>query len=191
MTAKSGLQSRFAFTQSSLSRATVSAYTCTMVSIKSNALLIASLLVITGCQSKPSSSAASVSAPLVLPMDVYKGPISLPSKEPALAPALGNADGHIKLVWLEQVSSTPKTHALMLSEFRDGVWGNTRKLYESPSIFANWADTPTVTTNPQGDTVVHWAEKSGTGTYAYDVRIGLIRDESFYVRRERESQSAR
>jgi thiol-disulfide isomerase/thioredoxin len=45
----------------------------------------------------------------------------------------------------------------------------------SDDLFANWADTPSITTATDGSLLVHWAQKSGEAVYAYDVRLALKR----------------
>jgi hypothetical protein len=43
--------------------------------------------------------------------------------------------------------------------------------------FVNWADVPSVLRLANGTLVAHWLQKSGSGTYAYDVRLSSSTDE--------------
>ena len=43
--------------------------------------------------------------------------------------------------------------------------------------FVNWADVPSVLRLANGTLVAHWLQKSGTGTYAYDVRLSYSTDD--------------
>ena len=140
-----------------------------------------SLLIAQACtkDSPRDTSKQTIASPVKLPMDLQREHIALPSGANALAPALFATENILRMVWLEPPEGSSKMMALRYSEYQDGVWGNTMTLYESDKIFANWADTPSVSVNRDGDVLVHWAEKSGPATYAYDVRIGLLQDKTF------------
>ena len=140
-----------------------------------------SLLIAQACtkDSPRDTSQKTIASPVKLPMDLQREHIALPSGSDALAPALFATEDILRMVWLEPSENRSNMMALRYSEYQDGVWGNTSTLYESDKIFANWADTPSVSVNRDGDVLVHWAEKSGPATYAYDVRIGLLQDRTF------------
>jgi hypothetical protein len=91
--------------------------------------------------------------------------------EPHLAPAKGGA---LIMSWLEPASG--KTHALKFATFRNGRWSEPRTIVARGDFFVNWADFPSIVEDAKGTLFVHWLQKSGSGTYAYDVRVASSRD---------------
>lgn len=93
------------------------------------------------------------------------------SAEPHLASA---PDGSVFLSWLEP--SGDEGHTLRFSRWEGKAWSAPRTVHSSPTMFANWADFPSLLALPDGTLVAHWLEKTGEAPYAYDVRIVLSRD---------------
>jgi hypothetical protein len=60
---------------------------------------------------------------------------------------------------------------------RDGEAGPVRHASHGCNWFVNWADFPSVAIADNGDWLTFWLEKSGPGTYAYDIRLVRSRDE--------------
>jgi len=79
--------------------------------------------------------------------------------------------GELLLSWIEPGSS--KRHALRSSVYSNGKWSSPVTIAEGDEFFVNWADVPSVVKLPDGRFVAHWLEKSGKGTYAYDVRLKI------------------
>lgn len=66
-------------------------------------------------------------------------------------------------------------HVATLS--RTGERGPIRHVSHGCDWFVNWADFPSVAIADNGDWLTFWLEKSGEGTYAYDIRLVRSRDE--------------
>jgi len=59
---------------------------------------------------------------------------------------------------------------------RDG-WSAPRTVASGNDWFVNWADVPSVMRAPDGSLAAHWLQKSGSDTYAYDVRLAFSSDD--------------
>lgn len=98
-------------------------------------------------------------------------PAPAASAEPHLAVA---PDGVVWMSWLEQ---RPRGgHALRGARLDGARWGPPFTIAEGDSFFANWADFPTLLPRGGERLVAHYLWKSGTGTYAYDVRLTRSED---------------
>jgi hypothetical protein len=93
------------------------------------------------------------------------------SGEPNLA--VGR-DGRVYLTWIERLAEGG--HALRFAVLEDGGWTAARTIATGDDWFVNWADFPSLAPLPDGRLAAHWLQKSGAGTYAYDVRIALSAD---------------
>jgi hypothetical protein len=58
-----------------------------------------------------------------------------------------------------------------------GGWTPARTVSSGTDWFVNWADVPSVVRLADGTLAAHWLQKSGPGTYAYDVRLAYSKDE--------------
>ena len=94
-----------------------------------------------------------------------------------MAPNLTPYGDAVLLSWLEPVSGAERTetrvrrYSFRMAFLRDGTWTAPSTILESDSMFANWADLPSVQRAPDGALIAHWLRKSGAGTYAYDVAL--------------------
>ena len=79
--------------------------------------------------------------------------------------------GDIFLSWFEEIES--KRWALMSSIFHRNRWSKPSTVTSGRSYFINWADFPSVNHISQDTLVAHWLEKSGSGTYDYDVQLSF------------------
>ncbi len=135
--------------------------------MKGNVLsLLALQAALCGFAGLPSASAAERLDPAfaMLPTPVADG---------SLAPRLARIDDQrAALTWLER---TAAGHRLRFSVLEDGEFRPAGTVAEG-SFFANWADTPGLTVTDDGTWVAHWLQRSGTGTYAYDVRVAISQD---------------
>ena len=107
-----------------------------------------------------------------------------PARAGAMAPNLARGHDAVHLTWLEpsppgssSLESSPpdSTRArrlrLRIARFAHGEWSEARTIVESDEFLANWADLPSVVVAADGSLVAHWPQKSGSGTYAYDVML--------------------
>ncbi|HVT45256.1 MAG TPA: sialidase family protein [Thermoanaerobaculia bacterium] len=95
-------------------------------------------------------------------------------------------DGTLLMSWF-QARTGSDGHALMISSFDGVAWSKASTIAEGKDFFVNWADFPSVVETGDGRLVAHWLQKSGTATYAYDVRVaqsvdgGATWSESFVI----------
>jgi hypothetical protein len=100
-------------------------------------------------------------------------PLPLPATSPSMAPRIAAlADGGAVVTWLERMD---KGHRMRHAVFDGEAFGPARTI-ASGRFFANWADTPGLIALPEGPWVAHWLERSGQGTYAYDVLASVSLD---------------
>lgn len=55
-------------------------------------------------------------------------------------------------------------------------WSEPRTILEREGLFVNWADFPSLLALDNGLMAAHWLQKSGPGTYSYDVRTAISTD---------------
>lgn len=111
-------------------------------------------------------------------------PVDPPATAGALAPWLTPDGDGAWLSWLEPVdggASSQKDggrseHRLRVARFDGTAWGPARTVHQGGGMFVNWADTPSVAVEPDGELIVHWLEKLGEGPYAYGVRLARSTD---------------
>ncbi|MGH9959519.1 MAG: sialidase family protein, partial [Pyrinomonadaceae bacterium] len=93
------------------------------------------------------------------------------SREPDL---YATQDGRIILSWVEKIGA--KRYALRTAARDASGWSDARIVAEGENWFVNWADFPSVIALQDGSLAAHWLVKSGSGTYAYDVKITRSKD---------------
>ncbi len=93
------------------------------------------------------------------------------SGEPNLFAA---ADGRVYMSWIEPSGAG---HAIRFAALHGSEWSEPRTIVESGEFFVNWADFPSIVETGKGALAVHWLQRSGPGTYAYDVRISRSVDD--------------
>ena len=93
------------------------------------------------------------------------------SGEPFLA---ADDAGGVHMTWIERTSDS--THAVRYARLDGSAWSAPSTVVERADLFVNWADFPAVIATPSGRLVVHWLQRSGTGRYAYDVRVAQSAD---------------
>ena len=89
-------------------------------------------------------------------------------------PNLTVSESGVYLSWIEPVGEGG--HALRLSRWENDRWGSPKTVTQSTGLFVNWADFPSVLARADGSLVSHWLQKSGPGTYAYDVYVSRSAD---------------
>lgn len=111
----------------------------------------------------PKRAAAKVAAP----QDAIEA-LSAPAGAGAAEPFLSATKDGVMLSWLEPVENTGRV-ALRTARFDGTAWSAPQTVVERNDLFVNWADFPSVVEDANGATYAHWLQKSGQGTYAYDV----------------------
>ena len=88
------------------------------------------------------------------------------SRYPRVAPT---DEGGLLMSWFEKTDSV--NWALKWSEFADEEWTEAKTITSNENYFVNWADFPSIY-HFGGDTIsAHWLQKSGEGTFDYDVTV--------------------
>jgi hypothetical protein len=123
-------------------------------------ILILALLV-SACTSTNESRSSNVSN---LP-----SPASEKSAEPFL---FTSQDGQVYMSWVEQNDTTS---TLRYSKLVNGAWIDPINIDGGSNWFVNWADYPMMAVNGS-NLIAHYLQKSGEGTYAYDVKVTLSND---------------
>ncbi|HEU0300036.1 MAG TPA: sialidase family protein [Longimicrobium sp.] len=133
------------------------------------ALALALALPLAGCgrgeaaEDGPASAEAAVTE--------MASPAAAGSGEPNLAVG---PDGRVYLSWIEPAADS--AHALRFAVLEGPGWSAPRTIAQGRDWFVNWADFPTLAVLPNGRMAAHWLQKSGRGTYAYDVRVSVSGD---------------
>lgn len=110
-------------------------------------------------------------------------PLELASTPGSLAPNLSDSSSPVLLSWLEPIGDPVTSHRLRVARLGPAGFEGPTTVLESNRIFANWADLPSVTAAPDGSILAHFAEKSASDPYAYDVQLALLAKGSRTFRR--------
>jgi thiol-disulfide isomerase/thioredoxin len=107
-------------------------------------------------------------------------PLDPPAGPGAMAPNLvTSGPDELLLTWLEPEATAagkPAAHRLRFARLKGGAWSPAATLAQGEGLMANWADFPSIVRGPDGALVAHWAERSGSSPYAYDVILGRSKD---------------
>jgi hypothetical protein len=98
-----------------------------------------------------------------------------PAGDGAAEPFLYATRDGVLLSWLEPVAGSDRV-ALRFARYSGGRWSAPRTIVERNDLFVNWADFPSIVEDAKGTLFVHWLQKSGVGTYSYDVQIAASTD---------------
>ena len=113
-----------------------------------------------GCQSRSSEPPAVM-------------PLPCPAPTGSAEPNLSSAGQRLYLSWLTHLDAGLRLEYAVL---QGGLWSDVRTIAAGDSFFANWADFPSLAELADGSLVAHWLRRSGSGTYAYDVRTSRSQD---------------
>ena len=106
------------------------------------------------------------------PVKELASPAGSGSSAPSLFATRG---GDLLMSWLEPADDSSMT-AVKVSRLKSGRWSTPMTVLRRDDLFVNWADFPSVVEAGDGSLLVHWLQKSGAGTYAYDVRVARSLD---------------
>lgn len=134
-----------------------------LIGITTSAIIAAVML-----GSDPRLAQASAAA---VAIDSLASPTAPGAAEPNLAVA---PDGRVYMTWLEPVATGG--HALRFSALRGTTWSAPQTIRAGTDFFVNWADFPSIQVLDGGRLVAHWLQRTGSGTYAYGVRISQSSD---------------
>lgn len=135
-------------------------------------VLIAAILTSCGAREVAVNPAVTTSAP---EESVTLEAIAVPAGDGASTPFVAATRNGLLLSWLEPVAGSDRV-ALRMSRLHGSEWTAPVTIIERDDLFVNWADFPSVIEDADGTLFAHWLQKSGEGTYAYDVAIAISRD---------------
>jgi hypothetical protein len=101
-------------------------------------------------------------------------PLAVAAEPGSGQPQLSVSPRGALLSWIERAGATA---TLKWSERVNGAWTAPRTVASGDNWFVNWADVPSVMRLADGSLAAHWLQKSGSGTYAYDVRLAFSTDD--------------
>lgn len=107
-----------------------------------------------------------------------------PCGDNAMAPSLCEADGGAWLSWLEPApvhatETSDEVWRLQVSKYNalSNTWSPARTITQRRDFFVNWADVPHIAVSGDSSLVATWLQKSGPGTYAYDIGVARSEDD--------------
>lgn len=112
-------------------------------------------------------AAGEVTAQTTTPEVPKSQMLTVPAQAASMAPRLtAGANGQGILTWLERSDAG---HRFRFAVFDGTKFDRTGTIHAGEGFFANWADTPGLIVAPDGTWFAHWLQRSGAGTYAYDI----------------------
>ncbi|HUQ89715.1 MAG TPA: sialidase family protein [Vicinamibacterales bacterium] len=100
--------------------------------------------------------------------------LASPAGEGSAQPQLTVSSRGVLLSWIERAGDLA---TLKFSERTAQGWTVARTASSGRDWFVNWADVPSVLRLADGSLYAHWLQKSGSDTYAYDVRLARSTDD--------------
>jgi hypothetical protein len=100
-------------------------------------------------------------------------PLVSPAAAESGQPQLTVSSRGVLLSWIERAGNVA---TLRFAERTPSGWTAAGMVASGSDWFVNWADVPSVQRLDDGTLAAHWLQKSGAGTYAYDVRLSHSRD---------------
>ena len=101
-------------------------------------------------------------------------PVIAPSTLSSAQPQMTVSPRGILLSWVERAGTRA---TLKFAERTATGWSPLTTVAAGDDWFVNWADVPSVLRLDDGVLAAHWLQKSGTATYAYDVRLSYSKDD--------------
>jgi hypothetical protein len=119
-------------------------------------------------------TAAAESAARYFSVQPSPSAIATPAAANSAQPQLTVSKRGVLLSWIERSGDLA---TLKFAERTSAGWTPARTIASGRDWFVNWADVPSALRLPSGAIVAHWLQKSGPGTYAYDVRLSHSADD--------------
>jgi hypothetical protein len=101
-------------------------------------------------------------------------PLASQASPGSAQPQLTVSSRGVLLSWIERDGATA---TLKWSERKADGWSAPATVASGADWFVNWADVPSVARLTDGTLAAHWLQKSGSDTYAYDVRVAHSSDD--------------
>lgn len=132
---------------------------------------VSGLMIVAGTACLPTACAEDPASRLELPEPVT---LTAPALTGSEQPFVDAADGAFIVSWTEPSGEGNALRFATLEE--DGDWSDPRTVVTGDNWFVNWADFPSVVALSNTNLAAHWLQRSGPGTYAYDVMISQSAD---------------
>jgi hypothetical protein len=100
-------------------------------------------------------------------------PLASPAGPNSAQPQLSVSSRGVLVSWIERDGANA---TLRFAERTAAGWSSPRDVASGTNWFVNWADVPSVVRLANGTLAGHWLQKSGSDTYAYDVRLSYSKD---------------
>lgn len=100
-------------------------------------------------------------------------PVSIGADAGAALPHVHGSEDGLLLSWVQPGDTGS---VLLAASFADGAFGEAFEVARGADWFVNWADFPSVVRLGGDDLAAHWLQRSGSGTYAYDVVVSRSAD---------------
>jgi len=95
--------------------------------------------------------------------------LSSPAKDSCVAPSLfTDSKGLVYLSWIEKKE---KENYFKFSILENDKWSEPVIIATGNNWFVNWADYPMLASDGANHLIAHFLEKSGKGTYSYDIKV--------------------
>jgi hypothetical protein len=101
-------------------------------------------------------------------------PLETPAAAPSGQPQISVTADRAIISWVERAGGTA---TLKFADRTPKGWSAARVVASGTDWFVNWADVPSVVRLADGSLAAHWLQKSGAGTYSYDVRLAFSTDD--------------
>ncbi len=102
------------------------------------------------------------------------GALASPASGTSAQPQMTVSPKGILLSWIEREGARA---TLRFAERTSTGWTTPATAAAGDNWFVNWADVPSVLRLDDGTLAAHWLQKSGSDTYAYDVRLATSTDD--------------
>jgi hypothetical protein len=100
-------------------------------------------------------------------------PIEVPARAGAALPHVADGHDNAILSWVEPADTG---HVLRFARWDGSEWAEPQTVARGTDWFVNWADFPSVVALNEAEMAAHWLQRSGAGTYAYDVMVSRSHD---------------
>lgn len=101
--------------------------------------------------------------------------LTSPAKSPSSVPHLfTDKNGRVYLSWVEKQDTL---NLFKFSQLKDKGWSEPKPILSGNTWFVNWADYPMIASDGDKNLISHVLDKSGEGTYSYDVRMATSGDQ--------------
>ncbi len=108
------------------------------------------------------------------PWTVAPRALASPAGADSAQPQMTVSNRGVLLSWIERSEGRA---SLRFAERTADGWTSARTVASGTDWFVNWADVPSVVRLDDRTLAAHWLQKSGPGTYAYDVRLWYSTDD--------------